>query len=177
MFECSMLGMQHPYVVDIAATPRSVCANGARTVDFKSAFSHELSATRGVVPELRCKRSQDFVRLAAYHDISIGVRPRQRSVEPHVQQHPMSPELEALDQLQGGDMPLRVVAALFPDEAHTRRAIAAMLAAGDLTVIDAAGAAVALWQVRDLERQPGSWHNDTEFRLAITTAGARRIGG
>ena len=89
----------------------------------------------------------------------------------------MSPELEALDQLQGGDMPLRVVAALFPDEAHARRAIGAMLAAGELTLIDAAGAAVALWQVRDVERQLGSWHDDTEFRLAITAAGARRIGG
>ena len=41
-------------------------------------------------------------------------------------------------------MPLRVVAALFPDEAHARRAIAAMFAAGKLTLIDAEGCSSAL---------------------------------
>jgi hypothetical protein len=89
----------------------------------------------------------------------------------------MSPELEVLDQLQGGDMPLRVVASLFPDEAHARRAIAAMLAAGELKLVDAEGAALPPRQLRELERQPGSWRADTRYRLAITAAGARRIGG
>ena len=89
----------------------------------------------------------------------------------------MPPELEALDQLQGGDLPLRVIAALFPNEAHARRAIAAMLAAGEFTLLDTEGAALSSWQLRELERQPGSWHADTQHRLAITAKGARRIGG
>lgn len=74
MFECSMLGVQHPYVADIIATPHSVCASVVRAIDFNSVFACELLAARGVVPELRCKGSQDFVRLAAHHDNSNGVR-------------------------------------------------------------------------------------------------------
>jgi hypothetical protein len=89
----------------------------------------------------------------------------------------MSPELEVLDQLQGGDLPLGVVASLFPDEAHARRAIVAMLAAGELQLLDGKGAALCSWQLRELERQPGSWRTDTQYRLAITEAGARRISG
>jgi hypothetical protein len=68
----------------------------------------------------------------------------------------MSPELEVLDQLQGGDLPLRVVASLFPDEAHARRAIAAMLAAGELELLDAEGTALSPWQQREFERRQGS---------------------
>jgi hypothetical protein len=89
----------------------------------------------------------------------------------------MSLELEVLDQLQGGDLPLRVVASLFPDEAHARRAIAAMLAAGELELLDGEGTVLLPWQQRELERQPSSWRADTQYRLAITDAGARRIGG
>ncbi len=89
----------------------------------------------------------------------------------------MSLELEVLDQLQGGDLPLRIVASLFPDEAHARRAIAAMLAAGELELLDGEGAVLLPWQWRDLERQPGSWRTSNQYRLAITDAGAHRIEG
>lgn len=74
-------------------------------------------------------------------------------------------------------MPLSVVASLFPDEAHARRAIGALLAAGELNLRDAEGAALSSWQLRELERQPGSWRADTQHRLAITATGVRRIGG
>jgi hypothetical protein len=74
-------------------------------------------------------------------------------------------------------MPLGLMASLFPDEAHARRAIAAMLAAGELKPLDAEGTALSPWQVRELERQPSSWRADTQYRLAITDAGVRRIGG
>jgi hypothetical protein len=89
----------------------------------------------------------------------------------------MSLELEVLDQLEGGDMPLSVVASLFPDEAHARRAIAALIAAGEVSLLAAEGAAVTPWQLRELERQPASWRADTWHRLALTDAGARRIRG
>ena len=89
----------------------------------------------------------------------------------------MSPELEALDQLQGGDLPLAVVAALFSDETHARRAITAMLAAGELALLGPEGVPVSPWQLRELERQPGSWRADVAHRLALTAVGARRIGG
>ena len=89
----------------------------------------------------------------------------------------MSPELEVLDQLQGGDLPLRVVASLFPDEAHARRAIAAMLAAGELELLDAKGTVLTPWQQSELERKSDSWCADTQYSLAMTEAGSRRIGG
>ena len=88
----------------------------------------------------------------------------------------MSPELEALDQLLGGDMPLSLVTSLFPDEAHARRAIVAMLAAGELRLLDPEGAALSLWQVSELARQPGSWRTETQHCLTLTDVGARRVG-
>lgn len=88
----------------------------------------------------------------------------------------MSFELELLDQLQGGDLPLGIAASLFPDEAHARRAIAAMIAAGELELIDGKGAVLSSWQRRELEHQLGSWRADSVYRLSMTEAGARRIG-
>ena len=79
----------------------------------------------------------------------------------------MTPELEVLDQLEGGDMPLSIVVSLFPDEAHARRAIAAMVVAGDVNLLDAEGAPLAPWQLRELERQPACWRADTQHRLAL----------
>jgi hypothetical protein len=68
------------------------------------------------------------------------------------------------------------VAALFPDEAQARHAIAAMLAAGEVALRDPDGAPVAPWQLRELERQLGSWRGQTAHRLSLTAIGARRIG-
>lgn len=89
----------------------------------------------------------------------------------------MSLELEVLDQLEGGDMPLGVLASLFPDETHARQAIAALVAAGDVNLVDAEGAVLVRWQLSELVRQPASWRADTQYRLALTDAGARRIRG
>ena len=87
----------------------------------------------------------------------------------------MSLELEVLDQLEGGEMPLGVVAALFPDESHARRALLAMLRAGDLKLLDVDGAELAAGGLRELERQPASWRMAAHYRLALTDAGARRV--
>jgi hypothetical protein len=89
----------------------------------------------------------------------------------------MSPELELLDQLQGGDMPLGVLVALFPDESHARRAIKAMLLAGELELLDSQVGRVAAWQLLELEAQSNPWRTETRYRLAITDAGKKRIGG
>jgi hypothetical protein len=89
----------------------------------------------------------------------------------------MSLELEVLDQLEGGDMPLSVLASLFPDEAQARRAIAALVTTGEVSILDAAGTVIAPWQLRELERQPNSWRAETQYRLRLTDTGARRIRG
>ena len=88
----------------------------------------------------------------------------------------MSLELEVLDQLQGGELPLRVVASLFPDEAHARRAISALLLAGEVAILDAKGATVAPWQLHELDRESGSWRTDSQYHVSLTDAGARRVG-
>ena len=46
-----------------------------------------------------------------------------------------------------------------------------MLAAGELSLLDAEGAALSPWQLRELEHQTDSWHADTHHCLAITAAG------
>jgi hypothetical protein len=87
----------------------------------------------------------------------------------------LTPELEVLDQLLGGDLPLHVVAALFDDSERCDRAIAAMIAAGEVRVLDSARAPVPLWRVRELRSQPEFWAAASGYRLEITDAGSKRI--
>jgi hypothetical protein len=89
----------------------------------------------------------------------------------------MSLELEVLDQLEGGDMPLSVLASLFRDEAHALHAIAALVTTGEVCILDPAGTVLAPWQMRELELQPSSWRAATQYQLRLTAAGARRIRG
>jgi hypothetical protein len=82
----------------------------------------------------------------------------------------MPPELEMLDQLLGGDLPLSVIRALFGDEKRFAQAVAAMLNAGELRLLTGDGEEVPGWQWREMlsTNAPGA-------RLTITQAGARRI--
>ena len=66
----------------------------------------------------------------------------------------MTPELEVLDQLVGGDLTLAVIADLFPDQDRCRQAIGAMLKAGEVCILDAQGQALAAWRYRELEDAP-----------------------
>ena len=47
---------------------------------------------------------------------------------------PLSPELETLDQLQGGDLSLELVAKLFPSFDDFRRGVQGMLSSGDVVL-------------------------------------------
>ena len=89
----------------------------------------------------------------------------------------MSPELEVLDQLQGGDLPLSVVSALFADEAQARRALGALLAEGTVALHAADGQPVPTWQLGELARQARPWRMESRYRLALTDAGARLLAG
>ena len=80
----------------------------------------------------------------------------------------MSPELETLDQLSGGDLSLAVILGLYPDEERFTRAILAMLNAGELRLLTAGEVEVP--HHRWVEALGG------EGRLSITEAGLRRIG-
>jgi len=85
------------------------------------------------------------------------------------------PELEVLDQLQGCDEPLSLMASLFPDESYAKRAIGAMIRAGDIVVMDANGRVVPEWRWNEIERDPAAWAAAAKYRLSLTDAGANRI--
>ena len=82
----------------------------------------------------------------------------------------MSPELETLDQLQGGNMPIAQVRWLFDDRDRFERAIVAMLDAGEVRLIEGNGSEAPRWRWRQLLA------DGPAATLSITVAGARRIG-
>ena len=82
----------------------------------------------------------------------------------------MSPELETLDQLQGGDMPVALVRRLYPSEGEYLKAVLAMIVAGEIRLaVD--GADVPHWQRFEILRNP-----PPGTLLAITEKGCRRMG-
>lgn len=87
----------------------------------------------------------------------------------------MTPELEVLDQLLGGDLSLAIIADLFPDRERCRQAIGAMLRAGEVCILDSQGHALQAWRYRELENTPDAWSEGTAYRLSITEAGAKRV--
>lgn len=82
----------------------------------------------------------------------------------------MSPELETLDQLLGGDLPASVIRKLFPDNERFMTAMRAMLTAGELRLMATDGTEIPRWKWSD------ALASRVDFvRLAITDVGARRI--
>lgn len=83
----------------------------------------------------------------------------------------LSPELETLDQLLGGDLPLAVVRGLYPDPTSFRAGILAQLATGDVELIGSDGKLVPKWRWREaLESQESG-----KLRVKLTKQGARTI--
>lgn len=82
----------------------------------------------------------------------------------------MSPELETLDQLLGGDLPVSVIRDLFADNDQFIHSITAILAAGEVRLLENGQQDVPQWRWLDaLTTNPES------TRLIITETGARRI--
>ncbi len=84
----------------------------------------------------------------------------------------MSPELETLDQLLGGDMPVTLVRGLFENRQRFARAIAAMLDAGEVRLIDRDGTELPRWRWRKVL---AGETEGADLRLSITDEGARRV--
>jgi hypothetical protein len=82
----------------------------------------------------------------------------------------VSPELETLDQLLGGDLPLPVVRTFFGDGDRFVRAFTAMLEGGELRLVEADGTDVSKWRWREVLNA-----TDPSTRVAITKAGTKRI--
>ncbi|MDG3006722.1 hypothetical protein [Paludisphaera mucosa] len=88
----------------------------------------------------------------------------------------MSPELETLDQLLGGELPLVVVRGFFDEGERFEKAMAAMLCVGEIRLLIEGGEiphrrwAELLAAARDQKCPAGVW-------IDITDAGIQRIGG
>jgi hypothetical protein len=90
-----------------------------------------------------------------------------------------SSEIEILDQLSGGDMPLRILIPLFPSTQHGRIGIGALFDAGEIRVLDAAGQELAKWQRQGLLRLSDAEWTQKAVRLSagVTDHGLKRLHG
>ena len=83
----------------------------------------------------------------------------------------MSPELELLDRLLGGDVPLPVARDFFNEDSRIVNAISAMLSDGEIRLIGQDGADFPLYRLRELLTAPSN-----VVSVEITSLGAKRIG-
>ena len=88
----------------------------------------------------------------------------------------MSPELETLDQLQGGDLPLATLASLFPSIDAFRSGILGLLSCGDIVLTAPNGADVLQWRWKELLSGKSALEGLSHIQVKITPQGARRIG-
>jgi hypothetical protein len=86
----------------------------------------------------------------------------------------MSPELETLDQLMGGDLPLAIVRGFFDDDSRFTRALLAMLDAGEVRLLATDGTELPRWRWRQVLSAAVGETDNTGALLSVTEAGARR---
>ena len=87
----------------------------------------------------------------------------------------MSPELETLDQLLGGNRPLESVLDLDPDSGAFRDGVPALLSCGDVRLPTSEGLQVPEWRWRELFNE-GTISNELgALRLGITEQDVCRI--
>lgn len=81
------------------------------------------------------------------------------------------PELDTLDQLCGGDLPLAVVRQIFGDDDRFHRALLAMLHGRDVRLLTTNGDEVPRWRWGQLLSDPKC---GMDHRLSLTLSGAKR---
>ena len=86
----------------------------------------------------------------------------------------MSPELETLDQLLGGDLSLKVVKQLFDDTDAFEEGVLGLLKSGDVELIAPAAGAVPQWQWQQVLSE-GRSSECNLLHLKITSQGVKRI--
>jgi hypothetical protein len=87
-----------------------------------------------------------------------------------------SPEMETLDQLLGGDLPLSVIRELYPDDGAFMHGVLGLLNGGDVRLFAAGKPDVPSWYWRELFVQGKILNQLGNFRLDLTDQGAKRIG-
>jgi hypothetical protein len=87
----------------------------------------------------------------------------------------MSPELETLDQLVGGDLSLSVVRQFFPNTPAFLRGVHGLLKSGDVRLIGANGSDIPDWRWRELFADGVALTAAAPMFLSLTEQGAMRI--
>ena len=87
----------------------------------------------------------------------------------------MSSELETLDQLLGGNLSLKIVRMLYPDEHAFSQAVVGLLSCGDVRLLTADGAEVPRWQWKELFADGAVTVKLDQLQLQITDQGVQRI--
>jgi len=87
----------------------------------------------------------------------------------------MSPELETLDQLAGGDLSLAVIQELFPDLQAFEKGVLRMLQSGDVRMLQLDGKAVEEWRWKEYLGEHSSEYDPAQLKLSLTTIGAGKI--
>jgi hypothetical protein len=87
-----------------------------------------------------------------------------------------SPELETLDQLLSGDLPLSVIRNLYPDDDAFISGVFGLLNCGDVRLFAAGRPDVPNWYWRELFVQKKILDKLADFQLGLSNQGAKRIG-
>ena len=86
-----------------------------------------------------------------------------------------SAELETLDQLLSSDMPLSVIAGIYPSPDACRNGLLGLLRDGDVTLLTADHSEIPQWQWRELFSQQNWLEALRDYRLRITAQGAKKL--
>jgi hypothetical protein len=87
----------------------------------------------------------------------------------------MSPELETLDQLQGGDLPLGIILRVYPDANAFMRGVLGLITNGDVSLLTNNDVEVPSWRCRELFVNGTVMQEMESMKLRITPQGVRRI--
>ena len=85
---------------------------------------------------------------------------------------PQPPELEIIDQLEGGDLPLSVVCRFFVDDAQARRVLANYVSRGVVVLLER-NDALPIWRCRELLSGEIPLQQNDSIRVSLTKKGAR----
>lgn len=87
----------------------------------------------------------------------------------------MSPELETLDQLIGGDLSLGIVLSLYPDAAAFKRGVLGLIKSGDVQLLTIGDVEMPAWRYQELFANGAIMQELDLMKLRITDQGAQRI--
>jgi hypothetical protein len=87
----------------------------------------------------------------------------------------MSPELETLDQLLSGALPLAVIRNLYPDVDAFKQGVFGLLISGDVCLLTVDHTDVPSWRWRELFVDGTVTNELGNMNLKITAQGVRRI--